>query len=167
MHARFPSLTKGGSMPNIVAGSFEDQDLANRAAEALRAAGFTAAAIMTFALNARRRRSHPALPEPVDVATGVVGGAKRRAVGRGLNFEADRADEPPPPPERTSGVMLAVHAPEPDAQERALRILVTEGARDLETADGTWCEGCWTDFDSIGPGRPVDQVHPQGRRSHR
>jgi hypothetical protein len=162
MHVRFQSLAKEVSMPNIVAGSFEDQNLADHAVDALRAAGFGADAIMTFSLDAHARRGG----RPPLGPKGAADGAMRRAAGRGLGPDAGDVDLPPPP-ERTEGVMLAVHAPEPSAQECALRMLVTEGARDLETADGTWRDGCWVDFDPIGPPMPVDQAEAHRWRSRR
>lgn len=153
-------------MPNIVAGSFEDQNLADRAVHALRAAGFGADSIMTFSLDARARRgSRPPLGS-TSVPAGTAGGGMHRAAGRGFDSDAGDADHPPPA-ERTAGVMLAVHAPEPSDQECALRMLVTEGARDLETADGTWCDGRWVDFDPIGPPMSVDQAEAHRWRSRR
>ena len=64
------------------------------------------------------------------------------------------------PPERPAGVMVAAHAPDEAMQARALRALVDAGALGIETADGTWRDGQWIDFDPVAAPHAVDQQHP-------
>lgn len=53
------------------------------------------------------------------------------------------------PVEREAGVMVAVRA---DANEDTIvQVLRTEGARDVERAQGEWRDGSWVDFDPRKP----------------
>jgi hypothetical protein len=52
-------------------------------------------------------------------------------------------------PVRSGGMFVAVRAVEFAKRVDAANILRTEGARDVERADGTWQEGKWTDFDPL------------------
>jgi hypothetical protein len=65
---------------------------------------------------------------------------------------------------RPGAVLVAVHAPEPQAQECALITLVSAGAGSIETADGTWRDGQWIDFDPVAATEPADQPRPPRRR---
>jgi hypothetical protein len=52
---------------------------------------------------------------------------------------------------RHSGMMVAAHALTPDRRDEAVRTLRSAGALDVETAQGEWHQGRWTDFDPTVP----------------
>jgi hypothetical protein len=57
---------------------------------------------------------------------------------------------------RSGGMFVAVRAVEFGKRVEAANILRTEGARDVERADGTWQAGKWVDFDPLKPPLFVD-----------
>jgi hypothetical protein len=59
-------------------------------------------------------------------------------------------------PVRSGGMFVAVRAVEFSKRVDAANILRTEGARDVERADGTWQAGTWIDFDPLKPPLLVD-----------
>jgi len=59
-------------------------------------------------------------------------------------------------PVRCGGMFVAVRAVEFAKRVDAANILRTEGARDVERADGTWQGGKWVDFDPLKPPLLVD-----------
>ncbi|HEY4541742.1 MAG TPA: hypothetical protein VIG66_05135 [Noviherbaspirillum sp.] len=94
------------------------------------------------------------------VAGGLVGAHLGGLIG-GLSQMKDAGDsgehgEDPENllPAREAGMYVAVAVTGDDAEERAVELLNTLGAADLETAQGTIADGDWTDFDpSIAPQR--------------
>lgn len=50
---------------------------------------------------------------------------------------------------RPAGVVVAVHAPTPSEQERAVSIFRRYRAHAIEEAEGVWKDGTWEDFDPI------------------
>lgn len=64
---------------------------------------------------------------------------------------------------RTSGVLVAVVAPDSTQQDTAMRILRINGATDIERTEGTVEAGSWTDFDPLTPLRLVDDEGPIAR----
>jgi hypothetical protein len=50
---------------------------------------------------------------------------------------------------RQSGVIVAARAPGDDRQTLVVDVLRSNGAQDIERADGTWEGGRWTDFDPL------------------
>lgn len=59
-------------------------------------------------------------------------------------------------PYRRSGMMLAVSADDPDAEDRAIRLLRALHAQDIERAQGTIADGDWKDFNPTQPPRLVE-----------
>jgi hypothetical protein len=59
-------------------------------------------------------------------------------------------------PARSGGMLVAVRALEFAKRVDAANILRSEGARDVERADGTWQGGKWIDFDPLKPPLLVD-----------
>ena len=53
----------------------------------------------------------------------------------------------PMPPHRRGGPVVAVTAPEPDAERAARDILTNAGARQIEIAEGSIVAGEWQDYD--------------------
>jgi len=59
-------------------------------------------------------------------------------------------------PFRRSGMMLAILADDPDAEDRAIRLLHALHAQDIERAQGTIANGDWEDFNPLQPPSLVD-----------
>lgn len=59
-------------------------------------------------------------------------------------------------PYRRSGMMLAIQADDPDAEDRAIRLLHALHAQDIERAQGTIANGDWEDFNPLQPPALVD-----------
>lgn len=57
------------------------------------------------------------------------------------------------PPVRNAGVVLAAHVT-PETEDVACEVLRSEGAQEVEEADGYWRDGRWADFDAVKPPRP-------------
>jgi hypothetical protein len=57
---------------------------------------------------------------------------------------------------RDAGVLLAVHVTEAN-RPTAVSVFKQAGAEDVETANGTWRNGDWADFDPLEPPVPVEQ----------
>jgi hypothetical protein len=64
-------------------------------------------------------------------------------------------------PVRSGGVVVAVRAVEFSRRVNAVNILRSQGAQDIERADGTWQDGKWTDFDPLKPALLVDRPGPE------
>ncbi|HEY2967834.1 MAG TPA: hypothetical protein VGK75_05630 [Casimicrobiaceae bacterium] len=93
---------------------------------------------------------------PVAVPTaGGVGaymGALAGALGKMKDSPAETSPYAETPPEvRHAGVVVAAYAPEPEQRATALDVLKASGAQDIETAEGHWHDGKWTDFDPVAP----------------
>jgi hypothetical protein len=50
---------------------------------------------------------------------------------------------------RPGGVMLSVRIADPNTEERVIATLRTQGAADIEHAQGEWSNGDWTDFNPV------------------
>jgi hypothetical protein len=108
-------------------------------------------------------------PAAVPVVAGV--GAYIGSLAGALSGMDDKpADTNPytePPAEiRRAGVMVAAYTVDPPARSLALEVLQASGAQDVETAEGTWLDGRWVDFDPIAPpgaepGGPLTAPRPQ------
>ncbi|RJG04447.1 hypothetical protein [Noviherbaspirillum sedimenti] len=59
-------------------------------------------------------------------------------------------------PYRRSGMLLAILADDPDAEDRAIRLLRALHAQDIERAQGTIANGDWEDFNPLQPPSLVD-----------
>jgi phage tail tape-measure protein len=62
----------------------------------------------------------------------------------------------PLPEVRKAGMMLAVATPNPVAESKALEVLRSAGATDIERSAGTIEGSEWIDFDPVSPVRYVD-----------
>lgn len=77
--------------------------------------------------------------------------------------QGNKADATPEQPvERAAGAMVAVHADRPGAEEEAIAILDSSGAREIERSEGEWRDGGWRDFD---PRVPTETVRKTGGAS--
>jgi len=59
------------------------------------------------------------------------------------------------PNHRAGGVILSVRISEPVNELRVIETLRTEGAADIEHAEGKWADGDWVDFDPTATPRLV------------
>jgi hypothetical protein len=60
-------------------------------------------------------------------------------------------------PGRKGGMLVAVHAVDATAEQKALDILRRHGAADIERTEGVWQDGEWKDFDPVAPPARVSQ----------
>ena len=93
---------------------------------------------------------------PVAVPTaggiGAYMGALAGALGKMEDSPAETGPYAETPPKvRHGGIVVAAYAPEPEQRATALEVLQASGAQDIETAEGHWHEGKWTDFDPVKP----------------
>jgi hypothetical protein len=76
---------------------------------------------------------------------GAYAGSLAGALGGMGNQEVD----PLAPEHRKAGVMLSIRIGVPTDEERVIATLRSEGAADIELAQGEWFKGDWTDFDPL------------------
>jgi hypothetical protein len=95
---------------------------------------------------------------PLGPVTGGLLGAYIGGLVGGLSQMKERGDigehaEDPrnAAPVRQSGMFLAVAVGDDEHEDRAINLLRSVGAQDLERADGTIVDGDWSDFDPVGP----------------
>jgi hypothetical protein len=55
------------------------------------------------------------------------------------------------PPVRQAGMLIGVSVPGSAGEGRAIDVLRSLGAADIERADGTLVDGDWKDFDPVAP----------------
>ena len=84
---------------------------------------------------------------PVGVVTGALVGAHVGSLVGSLSNLKDA--EQTPRPARKAGMMVAVNAPEPDSQSRAIDVLRQQGAVSIERAEGEIVNGDWDNFDPL------------------
>jgi phage tail tape-measure protein len=105
---------------------------------------------------------------PPGALAGAGVGAYVGSLAGALN-KSERGNEneatPQHPAERPGGPMVAVRADDPEAEERAVRILDQHGAHEIERAKGEWRDGEWQDFDPRLPTETLKRVSGEGRRS--
>lgn len=65
---------------------------------------------------------------------------------------------PEEPVERPSGVMVAVCVDREGTHDTAVDVLRSQGARDVEEAEGDWRDGTWADFDPLGTANPARKL---------
>ena len=73
---------------------------------------------------------------------------------------AGEKDQPTQPP-RSAGVLVSVRLNDDESMVPASVVLTTQGAEDVEVANGTWQDGEWIDFDPVTPARLI--TTPAGR----
>jgi hypothetical protein len=89
------------------------------------------------------------------ITGGLVGAHVGNLVGAlGRMKEDDTTGDAPPI--RHSGMLVAVSAPTPDCEQRAIQILAQRGALALESGAGNISHGDWEDFDPAVAPRPID-----------
>ena len=90
---------------------------------------------------------------PVGPLVGALVGAH---VGDLAGSLSEMEDDGANTPYRRSGMMLAILADDPDAEDRAIRLLHALHAEDIERAQGTIANGDWEDFNPLQPPALVD-----------
>lgn len=125
-------------MTPIIAGRFEQQNLADQAVVALLRRGFAVEDVTAFVVNASGQR----VPTQAEPAGDRYGSLTEQGIDRGL--------------ERRSGILVAARAPDYAKRVVAVNVLETMGAQDVERAQGTWEQGRWVDFNPRQPLRRVD-----------
>jgi hypothetical protein len=88
---------------------------------------------------------------PTTAGVGALVGALAGALRKMEDSPADRPYAEPPPEVRHAGIVVAAYASEPEQRATALEVLQASGAKDIETAEGHWRDGQWTDFDPVAP----------------
>jgi hypothetical protein len=101
---------------------------------------------------------------PLGPAAGALVGAHVGqlvgALGK-LEDDGGNADENDVPV-RQAGLLVAVSVPEPAGESRAIDVLRSLGAADIERTEGTIVDGDWKDFDPVAP--PAFVEDRQARR---
>lgn len=139
-YTRLRTKCRKGAMTPIIAGRFEQQNLADQAVVALLRRGFAVEDVTAFVVNASGQRM-PTREDAVD---------ERYRNRSTANGSADRGLE------RRSGILVAARAPDYAKRVVAVNVLETMGAQDVERAQGTWEQGRWVDFNPSQPPRRVD-----------
>jgi hypothetical protein len=97
---------------------------------------------------------------PAAAGVGAYVGALAGALGKMEDSPAQEhplADEQPEI--RHAGFIVAAHASDDAQRARALELLQSSGAKDIETAEGQWRDGKWIDFDPVAaPGNAVAET---------
>jgi hypothetical protein len=108
-----------------------------------------------------------AVTAPVTGPFGAVTGAAVGAyvgslVGTlGTMKEDGDAGNENPVPVRQAGMLVAISAPEPADETRAIELLRALGAVDIERSEGTITDGDWQDFDPVMPPSLVEMHSAQ------
>jgi hypothetical protein len=96
---------------------------------------------------------------PIGMAAGVAAGAYGGALTGGMKAGVDKEAQPGHDVVRPAENMIAVNTdPGPLAADEVIRIMEECGARQVESNEGRWANGEWTDFD------PVSMPHLVGGR---
>lgn len=96
------------------------------------------------------------------IAGGLVGAHIGNLVGALSSMKDGNASDGETPPLRHSGFMVAVSTPNPGCEERAMAILMQQGAIELESGTGHIVQGDWQDFDPAEPPHRIDMPHSPG-----
>ena len=91
----------------------------------------------------------------VAIAAAAVGAYAGSLVGATAGM-GDEGGHPPAEERRQAGVMLSVRIAEPSVESRVIAVLRTEGAMDIERAQGEWRDGDWIDFDPLAAPRLIE-----------
>ncbi|KRB94135.1 hypothetical protein [Noviherbaspirillum sp. Root189] len=109
---------------------------------------------------------------PVGTVTGGLVGAHLGGLVGGLSGMKEKGDVGDHAedvenavPMRRSGMMVAVAVPDQEYEDRALQVLRTLGAVDIERAEGTIENGDWSDFDPMAPMNLVQYAPEHSRPS--
>ena len=101
-----------------------------------------------------------AVAGPVVALAAAATGAYVGSLAGALVGLGNHEEQPAP---RPAGVILAVRIANPANERRVIETLHTEGAEDIEQADGAWHDGDWVDFDPVAAPR---LVQPMSNASH-
>jgi hypothetical protein len=90
---------------------------------------------------------------PLGAVTGALVGAHIGSLvgSLGMMKEDGGAANENPVPVRQAGMLVAVGVPESADEARAIEVLRSLGAADIERTAGTMAQGDWLDFDPIAP----------------
>jgi len=99
-----------------------------------------------------------ALGGPVIALAAAATGAYVGSLGGALQGLGDDEGKPHAPDNRPGGIMLSVRIADPLNEKRVIATLRTEGAVDIEQADGEWSNGDWVDFDPVAPPRLIENT---------
>lgn len=131
----------------LAAGGDEDEDPSAAGAGKSTATAAVSAGLVAGAIGA--------LGGPVvALAAAAVGAYSGSLVGAMAGLE-EHDDAPHPVERRPGGIMLSVRIAEPRSEKRVIAALRAEGAADIESADGKWLDGGWSDFDPVAAPRLV------------
>lgn len=92
---------------------------------------------------------------------GLVGGLSQMKESGETDGEPEEAENVAPI--RQAGMMLAVGVGDQEYEDRAINVLRSLGATDIERAQGTITNGDWVDFDPVSRMELIENV-PQQRR---
>jgi hypothetical protein len=104
------------------------------------------------------------LTGPLGAVTGALVGAHVGSLAGSMEKmkEDGTAADENPVPIRHAGMMTAVSVPDAADENKAIGILRSLGAQDIERAEGTIANGDWEDFDPVAPPTLVQaQAGPQ------
>jgi len=96
---------------------------------------------------------------PLAAGAAIGIGAYVGSLAGAVNGTQQKADESNPM-RRPSGVMVAAHVGDTPLEPAAIAALRQTGALHIETADGRWIDGDWSDFDPLASPRLVDEPAP-------
>ena len=102
------------------------------------------------------------LTGPIGAITGGLVGAHVGNLVGALGKMKDDDSPEEEPPIRHAGMLVAVTAPNPECEERAIRILAERGAQALEAGAGHIVHGNWEDFDPAVPPNLIDMKAQPG-----
>jgi hypothetical protein len=120
------------------AGGDEDEDPGTRGAGTSSAGTAVAAGLAAGAVGA--------LGGPVVAVAAAATGAYLGSLAGALGGVGDAGNHTHPSDRRPGGIMLSVRIATPRNEKRVIDTLRTQGAADIEQANGTWRDGDWQDF---------------------
>ncbi len=94
------------------------------------------------------------------ITGGLVGAHIGNLVGALSKMKDGGADGSEVAPVRHSGFMVAVSAPNPGCEQKAIAVLLQQGAVELESGTGHIEHGDWRDFDPAEPPHRIDMQRP-------
>lgn len=141
-------LSPAGQHDRFIIGGDRDKSPGAEDSAQGTAAGTTAGAIAGAVIGAA---TVPLAP-PIGVITGGLVGAHIGNLIGALGKMKDDGENPLPV--RHAGLVVAVSAPSTAIQDRAVEVLRSAGAHDIEINEGEIVQGDWQDFD------PVSVPHP-------
>ena len=96
------------------------------------------------------------------IAGGLVGAHIGNLVGALSTMKDGNTPGEEATPVRHSGFMVAVSTPNPGCEQKAIDVLLQQGAVELESGVGHIVQGDWQDFDPAEPPHRIDVPRPPG-----